>query len=113
MNDARLEAVLTATVDSVVSLTLTVANPASSPATIGFSSSQRYDFLAVASQGASDWRWADGQMFAQMLGAVTLAPGEALVFTERWRAAPGSYRVTGRLTSTTHRAEATIVVTVP
>ena len=109
-----LTASLTAAVNGMVTLTLAVTNTTSQSQTLHFPTSQQADFLAtLPAGGAPVWHWAHGMSFAQMLGSVTLAPGDNLVHSVTWHAPRGSWLVTGRLTSTSHDAEATTIVAVP
>ena len=108
-----LSAALTATVGHAVTLTLTVTNASSLPHELHFSSAQQADFHASQSgDSAASWHWADGMSFGQMLTSVSLLPGETLVRTVTLQAPAGTWLVTGELTSTSHRAEATTIVTV-
>lgn len=80
-----------------VTLTLTLRNTTTAPATLEFASAQRYD-CTIEDAGAQEvWRWSAGQMFAQMLGEETLGAGDSVVYRERFAGtlSTGSYRVRG------------------
>jgi hypothetical protein len=97
-----------------VELVLKVTNRAKQPKVLEFSSSQRYDFEIADSSGAKVWQWSADRMFAQMLGTERLAPGESREYRERFSGslAPGTYRVTGRITATSSAAQGTVKLTV-
>ena len=112
---ASLPATLSARVDSVVTLTLTVSNPSSVPATIAHSSGQQFDFTVTdAASGALLWRWAMGVLFTQALGAETIPPNGSLTYTASWKPTQkGNLIATGTLVSLSHRAEAKLAIMVP
>ena len=112
---ASLPATLSARVDSLVTLTLTVTNPASSPVQVTFTSGQRYDFTIVdASTGAALWRWSAARSFAQVLSTQSVPANGSLVFTEAWKpTARGNLIAIGSLVSASHRADAKIALTLP
>jgi len=97
-----------------IELILKVTNRSKEPKALEFSSSQRYDFEIADSRGAKVWQWSADRMFAQMLGTERLAPGESREYRERFSGslAPGTYRVTGRITATNSTAEGTVKLTV-
>ncbi len=86
-----------------VQMELVVRNPASGPVTLQFPSSQRYDFLVLREDGRLVWRWSHDKVFAQVLGSLTLDPGEERRYRERWDqtdnegrpVSPGRYWVEG------------------
>ena len=112
---ASLTAALSAKVDSVVTLTLTVTNASTQPAVVSSGSGQAYDFTILdASTGAPVWRWSDGMAFTMAFITRTIPPNGSLVFTERWKPAQkGSYVGIGTLVSVSHRAEAKTSITIP
>ena len=65
-----------------------VGNPTDQPITFDFPSGQRYDFAAYDAAGEGLWRWSANRVFAMSFASLTLAPGEALTYEERWR--PGA-----------------------
>jgi hypothetical protein len=86
-----------------VQMELVVRNPGPAAVTFQFSDSQRYDFLVLDDGGGLVWYWSRDKAFAQVLGSLTLSPGEERRFRERWdqrdndgRAVPaGRYWVVG------------------
>ncbi|MDR7392998.1 MAG: BsuPI-related putative proteinase inhibitor [Armatimonadota bacterium] len=86
-----------------VQMELVVHNPGPGAVTFQFSDSQRYDFVVQDDRGAVVWYWSRDKMFAQVLGSLTLMPGEERRFRERWdqrdlegRAVPaGRYWIVG------------------
>jgi len=97
-----------------IELTLRLTNRSTQEKVIEFPSSQRYDFEIQDSTGARVWSWGGDRMFAQMMGTERLAPGASREYRERFlgRLAPGTYRVTGRITTTASLAPASATFTV-
>ena len=91
-----------------IELILKLTNRSKQPHVLEFSSSQRYDFEIEG------WRWGADKMFAQMMGTERLAPGASQEYRERFlgRLAPGTYRVTGRITAIGSTAQAVATFTV-
>ena len=92
---------------TAVRFVLHVTNPSTQPVTLEFASAQRYDFVVQTMAGAEVWRWSADQMFAQMLGEDTLAPGASRDYSETWQpgARSGVFVAIGKLTAMKHRAE--------
>lgn len=101
-------------VGDTIGVTLTVSNPGPDTAVLSFATGQRYDMALVDAGGRLVWRWSEGMMFVQMLGAERLAPGDSLVYRERAPApgAPGRYVVEGRVPATEGELVARADVTV-
>ena len=97
-----------------IAITLTVANRAPPPITLGFTSGQRYDFAIEDAAGKTLWRWAADKGFIQVLGEETLEAGGKLVYQERFteRLGPGTYRIIGRLVASDRPLSAAVTVTV-
>ncbi len=74
-----------------VEIRLVATNRGAQPATFQFSTGQMYDFIAMAN-GQRFWQWSQGRAFTQALTALTLQPGEATVFHERWDQRDGQDR---------------------
>lgn len=110
-----LPATLSAKIDSLVTLTLTVSNPASTPAAVAFNSGQHYDFtISDVLNGALLWRWSLGIGFTQMLSTQTIPANGTLVYTAQWKPTQkGNLIATGSLVSLSHRAEAKIFLMMP
>ncbi|MEP6729271.1 MAG: BsuPI-related putative proteinase inhibitor [bacterium] len=112
---AALPATISVKVDSVVTLTLTVTNPSSSPVTVNFNSGKHYDFIIMdATNRALIWRWGMGMMFTQALSSETIPGNGKLEYTTQWKPAnSGQYIAVGSLVSFSHLAEAKAPFTVP
>lgn len=90
-----------------ITANLVVFNQSRIPVTFRFPTSQRYDFAITNSNGVEVWRWSRGKIFAQVLGSLTLQPGQAITVTERIKFADANgnpfpqdqYTLTGGLTS--------------
>ncbi|MDB4889307.1 MAG: hypothetical protein JWL61_1162 [Gemmatimonadetes bacterium] len=112
---ASLPATLATTVDSLVTLTLTVSNPTASPVRIDYSSGQHFDFtIADAATGAALWVWSADKLFSQALTNETIPANGKVVYTAQWKPTKsGSFVATGSLVSLSHRAAAKLAVSVP
>jgi hypothetical protein len=79
-----------------ITITLVVRNTGTAAQTLEFSSGQRYDF-AIEDTRAPVWRWSADKSFIQVLGEETIAPGDSLMFRERFSGelTAGSYRALG------------------
>jgi hypothetical protein len=96
-----------------IEMELRVFNESNQAASIEFASGQQFDFLIQDSSGRVVWRWSEGKFFIQILGQLTLAPGESRTFTASHRFADelngpmdeGLYTVTGKLASPSSRIE--------
>lgn len=78
-----------------ISLTLRLVNRSEQPITLTFRTSQRYDVRIEDPQAREVWRWAEGRMFAEMIGEETLRPAQELTYRliVRTRLSPGRYRI--------------------
>ena len=105
---SELPASLSATMDSLVTLTFTLKNPSSDAIKVTFPSGQRYDFIATDSTTGRDvWRWSADKSFTQALSEQTVPANGTLVFIAQWKpAAKSRYLLHGLLVSTSHRGEA-------
>ena len=110
-----LPASLSASVDSLVHLVFTVKNPSGAPIRISFSSSQRFDIVAIDSpSGKGVWTWSANQAFLAMAQDEIVPGNGALVYTASWKpTARGLYLLHATLASTSTRAEAYTTVVVP
>lgn len=66
----------------VIKMTLRVFNNSSMPVTFDFNCSQRYDFMIYNSRGVEVWRWSTGKAFMDVLGRLTLNPGQSVTYNE-------------------------------
>ncbi len=80
-----------------VEMTLALNNPGGAVARFEFPTGQMYDFI-VLRDGQLIWQWSSGKAFTQAFTTLTLRPGEAKVFAERWnqRNAHGQQVPSGR-----------------
>ncbi|MBN2354083.1 MAG: hypothetical protein JXD23_16040 [Spirochaetales bacterium] len=62
-----------------VSMTLQAKNVSSRPVTLNFMTSQRYDFI-VSYQGKVLWQWSKDKVFLQVIGSITLKPGQSISY---------------------------------
>lgn len=94
-----LDGQLTVAGDGPVRFAFTVQNTADDPITLRFSDACKADF--VAEDGDTEqWRWSEGQMFAQVIGEQTLSPGDEETFRAVWEDPdPGTYSVRAELTA--------------
>ncbi|MEW6230637.1 MAG: BsuPI-related putative proteinase inhibitor, partial [Bacillota bacterium] len=101
-----------------VRMTLTKTNVTTSPVTITYRSSQRFDFI-VTRAGREIWRWSAGRFFTFAIERVTLPPGQNLVFMQTWNQVtnegvpvpPGVYTITAVNTGTGVRLSLQIEIT--
>ncbi|CAN5280630.1 hypothetical protein BH09GEM1_BH09GEM1_01930 [soil metagenome] len=112
---APLPATLGITVDSIVTLTLTVSNPASTPATVLFGSGLHADFTIYdASTAQRLWQWSAGKLFTQVVSADTVPAKGQLVYTTLWQPTKkGLFTAVGSLVSRSHVADTKVQFTVP
>ena len=112
---APLPSTLGIKVDSLVTLTLTVSNPASTPAAVLFGSGLHADFTIYdASTSDRVWQWSADRMFAQVVSADTVPAKGQLVFTAQWQPTKkGIFTAVGSLVSRSHVADAKVPFTVP
>ena len=100
--------------ESIV-MELIVFNRTAKSLTFDFRNAQHYDFVIEDAEGNSVWRWAEGRMFAQVLGEETLGPDrEEVIYTETYAGPlqPGGYKVTGALISANRPLSASLTITI-
>jgi hypothetical protein len=102
----RIEAPDTVPAAQPVPLRLVLENRGDRPVEVGLGGRPiAFDFVVVAPDGSRSWRRLEGVAVALILQLRTLAPGEAVEFTDSWdqqdtrgrRVGPGTYRVRGIL----------------
>lgn len=90
-----LEPSLTATVtDGSVTFAFRVENTGDDPVDLRFNSGQTADVVVYEtdSKDSEVWRWAEGQMFTQMIRDTTLVPGDEIREEYTWSSPePGEY----------------------
>jgi hypothetical protein len=67
---------------------LQVTNVSAAPVVLSFATGQRADFW-VDRDGRTIWRWSEGRMWTQAMGADTLATGATRTFSASWAPPPG------------------------
>jgi hypothetical protein len=98
-----------------IAMTLTVSNRAAPEIRLEFSSAQRFDFAIRDAKKNQIWRWSEGQMFGQMLGAEAIGPARPqIIYRAQFTGAlpPGIYRLEGILVATDRPLSATLVIQV-
>ncbi len=85
-----------------VQLQLVKTNISNRPITLTYNTAQRFDFFVRrGTTGPVVWQWSANRSFAQVVGRVTLLPGQSQIFTAAWdqrsnqgnRVQPGLYTV--------------------
>ncbi len=85
-----------------VLMTLTMKNVSSSLVTVKFPTAQRFDFVITYQSDPSKevYRWSRGKVFAQVLGSIPLAPGQAVSWRVVTTPITGLFTLTGIVAST-------------
>ena len=96
------------------SLQLKINNRSSRDTTLEFSSGQRYDFQITDRTGETAWTWSADKSFMQVLGSERLAADGAIEYTEQFagRLPPGTYTVTGFITTMGSALKTSTTITV-
>jgi hypothetical protein len=112
MKNTALVAELRTSVGVSVILYFTVKNVSDEPVKLEFEGSQQYDFAVVERQTQRQvWHWGGKRMFGGTPRTHLLAPGEKVTFLQPWPAtARGDYTASAWLTSSSHKAAATVNV---
>ena len=97
-----------------IDLLLKLNNRSDRDTTLEFSSGQRYDFQLADAAGETAWTWSADRSFIQALGSERLATDGALEYRERFtgQLKPGSYRLTGLITTLGSPLQASTTITV-
>ena len=82
-----------------IELRLELQNDTDRPLVLDFSTSQRYDFTILGSEGDTVWSSSAGRNFMQMLGQETVQPGQNLLYTEQIspELSAGTFQIVGRI----------------
>lgn len=112
MKQNELVAELRTTIGVSVILYFTVTNVSDEPVEIEFDGGQQYDFAVVERRTQRQvWHWGAKRMFGGIPRSHTLAPGEKVTFLQPWPVtARGDYTASAWLTSSSHKAAATVNV---
>jgi hypothetical protein len=107
-----LIAELRTTVGVSVILYFTITNVSGETVELEFEGGQEYDFAVVERRSQRQvWHWGAHRMFGGVPRSRTLAPGERITFLQPWPAtARGDYTASAWLTSSSHKAAATVNV---
>lgn len=98
-----------------IEMTLGVTWAGAGELVLEFPTAQRFDLSIQDEIGDELWRWSGDRMFGQALGQEVLdAARPELEFSARFdgELAPGTYRITGLLASSSHPATAGITIRV-
>ncbi|MFC6836276.1 BsuPI-related putative proteinase inhibitor [Halomarina ordinaria] len=108
-----LDCDLSAALDGSVTFAYVVRNAGETPVTCRFSDAARME-VVVTEGGAERWRSSDGQVFAQVLGEETLAPGESVTYEAEWADPPtGRYEARADLLARERSCAARVAFEVP
>ena len=82
-----------------ITLSLMKINLSGETIRLNYNTSQRYDFKLTHPTGRSLWRWSDDRSFTQVLGSVSIHPGQMIHYTAKTTLPPieesGIYHVLG------------------
>jgi Intracellular proteinase inhibitor len=109
---SALTAELRTTVGVSVILYFTVTNVSNESVELLFEGAQQYDFAVVERRTQRQvWHWGANRTFGGVPRSRVLAPGEKITFLQPWPAkARGDYTASAWLTSSSHKAAATVNV---
>jgi hypothetical protein len=112
MTRPALVAELRTTIGVSVILYFTVTNVSDEAVELMFEGGQEYDFAVVERRTQRQvWHWGQKRMFSGVPRSRALAPGEKVTFLQPWPAtARGDYTASAWLTSSSHKAAATVNV---
>ena len=97
---------------TTVMLYFIITNVSDEEVALEFEGGQQYDFAVVERRTQRQvWHWGARRMFAGVPRRHLLAPGERVTFLQPWPATKrGDYTVSAWLTSSSHKAAATVNV---
>ena len=109
---SALSAELRTAVGLTVMLYFTVTNVSDETVELQFDGGQQYDFAVVERRTQRQvWHWGANRMFGGVPRIHRLAPGERITFLQPWPAnRRGDYTASAWLTSSSHKAAATVNV---
>jgi hypothetical protein len=64
-----------------IHMSLMKTNLSNKTITLNYNTSQRYDFKLAYPSGRTLWRWSDDKSFTQVLGTLSLSPGQTVRYT--------------------------------
>jgi hypothetical protein len=99
-NAPVIEAALSVRTENGVEFALSVTNASDHRVELAFADGRTRDFAVFDAAGREVWRWSRGRLFTQGMQATLIAPGDSVVYAERWTpAAPGRYTLVAQLRS--------------
>ncbi len=99
-NAPVIDAVLSVRMEKGVEFALSVTNTSDHRVELAFTDGRTRDFAVFDAEGREVWRWSRGRLFTQGMQATLIAPGDSVVYAERWTpAAPGRYTLVAQLRS--------------
>ena len=109
-----LQSTLSAKVDSVVTLTFTVTNPASTPAAVVFNTGKTSDFIITDANNALLFRSSAGISYTQVLSTTTIPANGSVQYQAVWKpTVHGTLTAVALLASQSHLASAKTTFIVP
>jgi hypothetical protein len=95
-----IDAALSVRTDDGVQFSLAVTNASDHRVELAFADGRTRDFAVFDAGGREVWRWSRGRLFTQGMQATLIAPGDSVVYAERWMSsAPGRYTLVAQLRS--------------
>ena len=95
-----IDAALSVRTENGVEFTLSVTNASDHRVELAFADGRTRDFAVFDAAGREVWRWSRGRLFTQGMQATLIAPGDSVVYEERWTpSAPGRYTLVAQLRS--------------
>jgi hypothetical protein len=112
--DSPVDAALTVTGDRELQFALAVANRSEHRLELAFADGRTRDFAVFDAAGREVWRWSRGRIFTQGMQTSMIAPGDSVVYAERWvPTAPGRYTLVAELRSENYPASRQVTFEVP
>ena len=95
-----IDAELSVRTENGVQFSLAVTNTSDHRVELAFPDGRTRDFAVFDASGREVWRWSRGRLFTQGMQATLIAPGDSVVYAERWTPpAPGRYTLVAQLRS--------------
>ena len=99
-NAPVIDAALSVRTEHGVEFALSITNASDHRVELAFPDGRTRDFAVFDAAGREVWRWSRGRLFTQGMQATLIAPGDSVVYAERWTpAAPGRYTLVAQLRS--------------
>ena len=95
-----IDAELSVRTENGVRFSLAVTNTSDHRVEVAFPDGRTRDFAVFDVAGREVWRWSHGRLFTQGMQATLIAPGDSVVYAERWTpSVPGRYTLVAQLRS--------------